>query len=48
MQNAETMLTLILRSKNILGPYWDNILEILLPVMPLLECYASKSTSLGD
>lgn len=30
-----------------LDGYWKCIWEILMPVMPLIECYASKLTDLG-
>lgn len=45
--NAETILNLILKSKNMMSSIWMNIFEVLAPALPLLLCYASKKTALG-
>lgn len=41
------MVSLILRSRTMLNGYWQVIWEILMPVMPLIEVFASKLTDLG-
>jgi len=45
--NAETIMLMVLRAKTVLGEYWMNIMETLLPVMPLLQCLVNKSSPLG-
>ncbi|XP_037032137.1 uncharacterized protein LOC119071380 isoform X2 [Bradysia coprophila] len=45
--NAETILSLVLKSKSMMSTHWTNIFEILAPAIPLLLCHASKKTTLG-
>lgn len=46
--HAETILTLILRSREVMPQYWNTICEFLVPTLPLLLCFATKKTKLGE
>lgn len=46
-QNAEIMLSLIIKGRTILGEHWQHLLEIILPNFPLLQCLTMESTNLG-
>lgn len=44
---SETILLMIINGKIILGKYWKNISELIIPLLPLLQCLTDKSTKLG-
>lgn len=44
---SETILLMIVNGKIILGKYWENLLELIIPLLPLLQCLTDKSTKLG-
>lgn len=45
---AEDTLLFLLEGKfQLTGPGWSKFLEVLVPVLPLLQCLANPSTSLG-
>ncbi|XP_055385782.1 protein rotatin homolog [Condylostylus longicornis] len=46
-KNAEIILSLILKGKDILGSSWNNILQILIPNFPLLQTLANCDENFG-
>lgn len=44
---SETILLMIINGKIILGKYWENIAELIIPLFPLLQCLTDSSTKLG-
>jgi hypothetical protein len=32
----------LIKSKEYIGKYWKNVLEILIPTLPLLQCLAAE------
>ncbi|XP_055680206.1 protein rotatin homolog isoform X1 [Lutzomyia longipalpis] len=46
--SAETMLLFILRSRVSLKEQWRLLKEIVFPILPLLQCWMSKVTPLGE
>lgn len=44
---SETILLMIINGKIILGKYWENISELIIPLIPLLQCLTDPSTKLG-
>lgn len=46
--NAETILLFIIRGKTVLGRYWNKIMEIVYPVMSLLQCVSDQMTGIGE
>lgn len=46
--HAENILMLILRGREVMPQYWSNICEFMLPTLPLLLCFATKKSKLGE
>lgn len=46
--HAENILTLILRCREVMPQYWNTICEFLMPTLPLLLCFATKKSTLGE
>lgn len=47
-EHAEHILTLVLRSREVMPQHWKCIREFLEPTLPLLHCFATKTTTLGE
>lgn len=46
--HAESILTSILRCRDVVPQYWNYICDFLMPVLPLLHCFANRKTNLGE
>lgn len=45
---ADDILLFLLEGKlQLTAPGWSKFLEVLIPVLPLLQCFANSTTSLG-
>lgn len=44
---SETILLMIINGKIILGKYYENISELIIPLLPLLQCLTDPTTKLG-